>query len=241
MISEENIIYRDDDLVAINKPCGLLVHRTNISDEENFFAVQLLRDILGQKVHNVHRIDRPTSGVLLFALSNEMASIMNAQFKDKKVRKTYVALVRGWFSQVTFLNYPVKNGNDVLFDAETHFNLLNKYELSIPVEPYETSRYSMVEAHPQTGRWHQIRQHLAHLRHYIINDRVHGTGAHNNMFTEQLGISNLFLHAYKLQFTHPVTEKEIVIQAEFPPHWEDFQKAVEKHSISQHNITYNKQ
>ena len=231
MISEKNIIYRDDDLVAINKPCGLLVHRTDISDEEDLFAVQLLRDILGQRVYNVHRIDRPTSGVLLFALNNEMASIMNNQFKERNVKKTYVALVRGWFPQVTFLNYPVKNGNEVLLDAETHFNLLSKYELSIPVAPYETSRYSMIEAHPQTGRWHQIRQHLAHLRHYIINDRVHGTGAHNNMFTEQLGISNLFLHARKLQFIHPLTGKEILIQAEFPPHWEKFQQVVEKYSI----------
>jgi len=231
VISEKNIIYRDDDLVAINKPCGLLVHRTDISDEEDLFAVQLLRDILGQRVYNVHRIDRPTSGVLLFALNNEMASIMSNQFKEKNVKKTYVALVRGWFPQVTFLNYPVKNGNEVLLDAETHFNLLSKYELSIPVAPYETSRYSMIEAHPQTGRWHQIRQHLAHLRHYIINDRVHGTGAHNNMFTEQLGISNLFLHARKLQFIHPLTGKEILIQAEFPPHWEEFQQVVEKYSI----------
>jgi tRNA pseudouridine65 synthase len=231
VISEENIIYRDDDLVAINKPCGLLVHRTDISDEENLFAVQLLRDILGQKVYNVHRIDRPTSGVLLFALNNEMASIMNGQFKEKKMKKTYIALVRGWFPQVTFLHYPVKNGNDVLLDAETHFYLLNKYELSIPVAPYETSRYSKIEVRPQTGRWHQIRQHLAHLRHYIINDRVHGTSAHNKMFTAQLGISNLFLHAHKLQFTHPLTGKEILIQAEFPPHWEEFQQVVEKYSI----------
>ncbi len=231
MISEENIIYRDDDLVAINKPCGLLVHRTDISDEGELFALQLLRDLLGQRVYNVHRIDRPTSGVLLFALNSGVASIMNTQFKEKKVKKTYVALVRGWFPQVTFLNYPVKNGDGVLFDAETHFFLQEKYELSIPVEPYETSRYSRIEVHPLTGRWHQIRQHLAHLRHYIVNDRVHGTSAHNNMFTEQLGISNLFLHAHKLQFTHPITGEEILIQAEFPPHWTEFQKIVEEYSI----------
>ena len=231
MISEENIIYRDDDLVAINKPCRLLVHRTDISDEDDVFALQLLRDLLGQRVYNAHRIDRPTSGVLLFALNNEMASMINDQFKERKMKKTYVALVRGWFPQATFLNYPVKNIKEVLLDAETRFNLLSKYELSIPVEPYETSRYSMVEAYPLTGRWHQIRQHLAHLRHYIINDRVHGTGAHNDMFTSQLGISDLFLHAHKLQFIHPLTGKEILIQAEFPSHWKEFQKVVEKYSM----------
>lgn len=233
MISEKDIIYRDDDLVAINKPCGLLVHRPEILEEDDaVFALQLLRNLLGQRVYNLHRIDRPTSGVLLFAMNKEMASMVNELFSEKKMKKTYVALVRGWFPQTTFLNYPVKNSKEVLLDAETHFNLLNKYELSIPIEPYETSRYSMIEACPQTGRWHQIRQHLAHLRHYIINDRVHGTGAHNNMFTEQLGISNLFLHAHKLQFTHPVTEKEILIQAEFPAHWTAFEQVVEKYSIA---------
>jgi tRNA pseudouridine65 synthase len=233
VISEKDIIYRDDDLVAINKPCGLLVHRPEILEEDDaVFALQLLRNLLGQRVYNLHRIDRPTSGVLLFAMNKEMASMVNELFSEKKMKKTYVALVRGWFPQTTFLNYPVKNSKEVLLDAETHFNLLNKYELSIPIEPYETSRYSMIEACPQTGRWHQIRQHLAHLRHYIINDRVHGTGAHNNMFTEQLGISNLFLHAHKLQFTHPVTEKEILIQAEFPAHWTAFEQVVEKYSIA---------
>jgi len=233
VISEKDIIYRDDDLVAINKPCGLLVHRPEILEEDDaVFALQLLRDLLGQRVYNLHRIDRPTSGVLLFATNKEMASMVNELFSEKRMKKTYVALVRGWFPQTTFLNHPVKNSKEVLLDAETHFNLLNRYELSIPVEPYETSRYSMIEACPQTGRWHQIRQHLAHLRHYIINDRVHGTGAHNNMFTEQLGISNLFLHAHKLQFTHPVMEKEILIQAEFPAHWNEFQKIVKKYSIN---------
>ena len=231
MISEEDIIYHDDDLVAINKPNGLLVHRTNISEEEDLFAVQLLRDLIGQKVYNVHRIDRPTSGVLLFALSNEMASIMTTQFKEKKIKKTYIALVRGWFPPVAFLNHPIRNGNGILQDAETNFNLLEKYELSIPVKPYETSRYSMIEAHPSTGRWHQIRQHLAHLRHYIVNDRVHGTGAHNQMFTGELGISNLFLHAKELQFIHPVTGKEIIIQADLPQHWNDFKEIVERYFV----------
>ena len=231
MISEENIIYRDDYLVAINKPCRLLVHRTDASDEDKFFALQLLRDLLGQRVYNVHRIDRPTSGVLLFALNKEIAALMHNQFQEKKLRKIYVALVRGWFPQITFLNHPVKNIKGIDLDAETKFFLLEKYELSIPVEPYECSRYSKIEAHPLTGRWHQIRQHLAHLRHYIINDRVHGTSAHNIMFTEQLGISDLFLHAHKVAFTHPVTQEEITIQAEFPKHWNEFENIVKEYSI----------
>ncbi len=231
MISSENIIYQDEWLVAINKPNGLLVHRTDISEENEFFAVQLVRDLLGKKVYNIHRIDRPTSGVLLFALNNEIASVMNKQFKEKEIKKTYTALVRGWFPPVVFLNYPVKNGNDVLLEAETHFRLIEKYELAIPVNPYETSRYSLIDAFPSTGRWHQIRQHLAHLRHYIINDRVHGTGHQNRMFTEQLGIPEFFLHAKQLEFNHPVTNERIAIEAEFPQHWNRFWEVVEKLKI----------
>ncbi len=231
MISKEHIVYQDENLVAINKPNGLLVHRTEISEEKEVFAIQLLRDLLGQKVYNIHRIDRPTSGVLLFALNNEMSSIMSKYFKDKEIKKTYVALVRGWFPEFAILNHPIRNGDGIFQSAETSFRLLEKYELSIPVDPYETSRYSMIEAMPRTGRWHQIRQHLAHMRHYIINDRVHGTGHHNRMFTEQLGIYDLFLHAWRLEFEHPLTGRQITIEAGFPPHWDQFKKILEAYAL----------
>ena len=231
MISEKDIIYIDDDLVAVNKPCGLLVHRTEISDENEYFAVQLVRDLLGKRVYNVHRIDRPTSGVLLFALNSEVASVMSNQFKEKIVKKTYVALVRGWFPPMLFLNHPVKSGKGVLLDAETSFSLIDRYELAIPVDPYATSRYSMIEARPLTGRFHQIRQHLAHLRNYIINDRVHGTSAHNRMFAEQLGIFDLFLHARKMEFPHPVSGAPVVIEAGFPKHWDEFLKIAEEFNV----------
>lgn len=224
ILSSSQILYQDNFMIAINKPPGLLVHRTSIAEETEFFAVQLLRDMIGKKVFPCHRIDRPTSGVLLFGLCKESASLLGKLFTDKRIDKKYIALVRGYFPEEEFsLNHPIRNDKNKLSDAETKFRLLKKIEIPIPVKPYQTSRYSVIAANPISGRKHQIRQHLAHLRHYIVNDRVHGTGAHNKMFTEQLGISDLFLHARKLTFDHPITKEQITIRAEFPDHWLKFQ------------------
>jgi tRNA pseudouridine65 synthase len=194
-----------------------------MAEETDFFAVQMLRDLIEKKVFPCHRLDRPTSGVLLFGLNKETASLLGKMFMTGKFDKRYVALVRGWFPENDFtLNNPVKNEKGNFVEAETKFGLIKRIELPIAVKPYQTSRYSVVSANPVSGRRHQIRQHLAHLRHYIVNDRVHGTGAHNKMFTEQLEISNLFLHAEKLSFNHPITEEKITIEAEFPEHWSTF-------------------
>lgn len=223
MIEEKDILFRDDYFVAINKPPGLLVHRTSLSEEGDEFALQQVRDLVGQKIYPIHRLDRPTSGVLIFGLNPDIVTEMREIFKERTINKHYVALVRGWFpKEPVHLDYPVKNVKDKLQDAVTEFRLAEHYELSIPVEPYVTSRYSVVNAFPKTGRWHQIRQHLAHLRYYIINDRVHGTGAHNAMFTQRLGLSDMFLHAQSLSFVHPATGKELLIEAKFPKHWDDF-------------------
>lgn len=221
MITESDILFRDKDLVVVNKPPGLLVHRTSIAREESEFALQQIRNLLGQKVFPVHRLDRPTSGVLMFGLNQESASEMGQLFSGKEIEKCYVALVRGWFPENDLLlDHPVKSEKGKILEAVTDFHLLEKFELPIPVKPYPVSRYSMIEARPMTGRWHQIRQHLAHLRHYIINDRVHGTGHYNKMFTEQLGISGLFLHAKSVKFYHPVTHEKVFIEAPFPEYWE---------------------
>ncbi len=232
MLSENDILFRDESLIAINKPCGLQVHRTSISEEEDEFALQQTRDLIGTRVYPVHRLDKPTSGVLIFALSPDIASAIQRMFVERKIKKIYTALVRGWFSEEPIhLNYPVKSSTGNLQDAETYFHLQEKFVFPFPVRPYATARYSVIEAIPATGRWHQIRQHLAHLRHYIINDRVHGDGHHNRLFTERLGIPNLFLHAGKLEFDHPVTGNRILLEAGFPEHWNQL-KNIKTHESS---------
>jgi Pseudouridylate synthases, 23S RNA-specific len=217
-----DILYQDEYLIAINKPCGLLVHRTSIAEENEVFALQLLRDQVGCKLFPVHRIDRPTSGVLVFAFSPEVARQLNDQLTNGESHKKYVALVRGWFPEEMICERQVKNDRGNLQDAITRFVPLKQLELPLATDRYPTARFSVVEAYPLTGRWHQIRQHLAQLRHYIINDRVHGDGKQNRIFTEQLDIREMFLHARSLRLQHPVLQTELTIEAPFPSHWNNF-------------------
>lgn len=217
-----NILYQDDYLIAVNKPCGLLVHRTSIAEGDGPFVLQMLRDQVGRKLFPVHRIDRPTSGVLVFAFSSEVARQLNDQLTNGASHKKYVTLVRGWLPEEMVCDRSVKNDRGNLQEAITRFVPVKQLELPLATDRYPTARFAVVEAYPLTGRWHQIRQHLAQLRHYIINDRVHGDGKQNRIFTEQLGIREMFLHARALHLQHPVLQTEIAIEAPFPIHWDEF-------------------
>lgn len=215
------IIFEDEFLVAINKPNGLLVHRTRIAEEKKEFALQLLRDQLGYHVYPLHRLDRGTSGVLLFAKSAETASLMVRAFEAKQVDKTYLAVVRGYTAEAQTIDSPIRPDKDHKHkeaqEAITHYRRLATVELPIPVGRYSTARYSLVRISPETGRMHQIRKHFAHIRHYIIGDKRHGDWRHNRMFLEELNSPSLLLHAACLSFTHPVTGKLISINARLPP------------------------
>ncbi|MBE0368900.1 tRNA pseudouridine(65) synthase TruC [Pseudoalteromonas aurantia] len=219
------IIYQDKDYVAINKPSGLLVHRSLLDKRETQFAVQMLRDQLGQYVFPVHRLDRPTSGVLLFALSSEAARDMNQVFIDGNIEKRYLALVRGFAPESTFIDRPLKEELDKIADkfadqdkapqeAQTQFNCLHKASLPIPFGKYPSIRYSLVECFPKTGRKHQIRRHLNYLSTPIIGDVNHGDNKHNHFFVEHFSYRRLMLFASSLKFIHPYTHKSVTISAE---------------------------
>ncbi|MGL5771770.1 MAG: pseudouridine synthase, partial [Bacteroidales bacterium] len=209
----------DAYLIAVNKPVGLLVHRTKIAEEEEEFLLQKLRDQTGKFLYPVHRLDRPTSGVVVFAFNADTAAKLAKLFVSHDIKKEYIALVRGWFPDEVNLDYPVKNEKGNSREASTHFELIGRFELPIPTDRYPTTRFSIVKCLPKTGRWHQLRQHLAHLRHYIINDRVHGDGKCNRIFTEKVGVREMFLHARLLAFAHPDTNQSLEILAEKPVHW----------------------
>ncbi|HEY4651478.1 MAG TPA: pseudouridine synthase, partial [Pontibacter sp.] len=169
-----DIIFEDAYYVAINKPHGLLVHRTRIAEEKKEFALQLLRDQLGQKVYPVHRLDRGTAGVLLFAKSAEAAAPLVQLFGERETGKTYYAIVRGYTPEADTINNPIRPDKDHQHkapqEAITHYTRLATIELPIPVGRYNTARYSLVQVRPETGRMHQIRKHFAHIRHYIAGD-----------------------------------------------------------------------
>lgn len=225
-MTELRIIYQDDYLVAIVKPSGLLVHRSNIDRHETRFALQLLRDQLGQHVYPVHRLDKPTSGVLLFALSSDIASQLSAYFREHQLQKSYLAIVRGRCPEQGVIDHPLKPQFDKYADkaknaskpaqpAITHYQRLATVELPIAVDKYPQSRYSLVKASPVTGRKHQIRRHFKHISHPIIGDAKHGKSVHNRFFQQQFSSQRLLLACIEMTFAHPISQQ--ILSLEAPP------------------------
>lgn len=213
------ILYEDACLVAINKPPGILVHRTRLS-EDTVFVLQLLRDQLGgTHLFPTHRLDRATSGVLVFAKDAETAGWLGTQLMDFKWEKQYVALVRGHFSTHTdTIDYPLtdpETGKHEPQEAITHYQVIAQSELPWPIGlRYSTARFSLVEARPVTGRRQQIRKHFAHLRHPIINDSRHGDVKYSKWFREQGMKGRIMLHAYRLEVPHPHLAQNLLLEAQ---------------------------
>ncbi len=209
------IVYQDDFLVAINKPHGLLVHRSPIAADASEFAIQLLRDQLGRKVYPTHRLDRKTSGVLLFALDESTNRTMQQLFMNQGVSKTYKALVRGFIPENGTIDYALTTDDGKTQDAVTHYERLETFELPIAFGKHATSRYSLVKLDPETGRMHQLRKHLAHIFYPIIGDRPHGCNKQNKFFLEQWQMNKMLLHAEEITFQHPVMNEAILIRANY--------------------------
>ena len=212
-IKELEIIYRDEYLVAVNKPHGLLVHKTSISDEQNLFALQILRDQIGQRVFPAHRLDRKTSGILIFSLDQNILRLMQSKFSSRLIEKNYLAIVRGFCEEAGIIDYPVKKENGKMVEAVTRYKTIERVEIEVPSGPHQTSRYSLVKIFPETGRMHQIRKHFSHINHPIIGDRPYGCHVQNRMFKLKWNITKMMLHANALMFQHPVTSEEIEIKA----------------------------
>jgi tRNA pseudouridine65 synthase len=207
------ILYQDENLIAINKPHGLLVHRSSIAADAEEFALQLLRDQTGRKVNPAHRIDRKTGGVLLFAFDKSTEIAMQQAFMENRVKKKYLAVLRGFTPDAEEIDYPLRKENGTLQDALTRYVTLDRAELDVPFGSHPTSRYSLIEATPETGRMHQLRKHFAHIFHPIIGDRTHGCNKQNKLFKETWEMETMLLHATQLAFKHPVTHEQITINA----------------------------
>ena len=219
-----DILYRDEHIIAIDKPSGLLVHRSEIDRHETRFAIQILRDQIGQWVWAAHRLDRGTSGVLLFALNAEMASALGKQFEAGTVDKKYLAVVRGHPPESGEIDHSLsrqrddrewkgERSSDVAQTALTRFRRLASVELPVAVYRYPSSRYALVEAEPITGRRHQIRRHFKHIAHPIIGDATHGKGIHNRFFAEQFSCPRMLLACTSLTFNHPASGERLQINA----------------------------
>ena len=219
-----SVLYQDAHLVAVNKPAGLLVHKSWIDRHETEYAMTILRDQLGQWVYPFHRLDKATSGVLVFALDPETAKRMTQLFTDDKISKRYCAIVRGFTNEEERIDYPLKeqwdrkgdkrtNRDKPAQEAVTFYRRLATIELPHAVGRYATARFSLIAATPLTGRNHQIRRHMKHIFHPVIGDTTYGDGKQNEFFRTHFNCSRLLLHAFSIEFDHPYTGHRVRIQA----------------------------
>jgi tRNA pseudouridine65 synthase len=219
-----DILYQDEHIVAVNKPPGLLVHRSMIDRHETQFAMQMVRDQLGQHVYTVHRLDKPTSGILLFALSSDIAKVLSQAFAENNIQKQYLALIRGHSDEGDIIDYPLKEKLDKIADkrvskdkeaqsAVTHYSTIDRFELPHAVGRYNSARASLVKLQPKTGRKHQLRRHMAHIRHPIFGDTTHGDGKQNRFMKDIYAFKGLALTAVSLRLMHPKSAVALDIYA----------------------------
>jgi len=211
-----NIIYEDDAIVAVDKPDGILVHKTRIS-RDHIFLLQLVRDQVGQFVYPVHRLDRPTSGVILFAKSSDNARKLGEQFANREIQKKYIAVVRGDVTEDFEVDYPIADEPGLeKKEAVTEFHVVKNSCFEYQINDYPIVKYCVLEAMPKTGRMHQIRKHLKHVYHPIIGDTKYGDGKHNRAFREHYNMRRLLLHAKEISFNHPVSKEKVTVSADLP-------------------------
>ena len=219
------VLYRDEHLVAVAKPSGLLVHRSAIDAHAIDFAVQRLRDQLGRPVYPAHRLDKATSGVLLFALSPGVHRLLAAAFEARSVAKRYLGIVRGWPAEAGTIEHALAEIADPRTvpagapgrPACSLFRRLAATELPVCVDRYPHSRYALLELEPLTGRRHQLRRHLRHIGHPLIGDTTYGQGRHNRLFRERFDCHRLLLAAVELALSHPVSGAALSIVAPLAP------------------------
>jgi tRNA pseudouridine65 synthase len=217
------VLYEDPWCIVVSKPNNVLVHHSHYARNiEAPSLMELLREQGFEKAAPVHRLDHKTSGVLLLARSQEYAAAFQELFDAQTITKTYLALLRGHVVPDGVIDTPVKNERGNYKEALTLFRCLGHFGLDRAVEPYPTARYSLVEFTPKTGRMHQLRIHANKISHPIIGDPKHGNRHHNHFFQLELGLPNLFLHAAKLEFTHPFTAERLAVEAPLPEFWQTF-------------------
>jgi tRNA pseudouridine65 synthase len=207
------LLFVDAHLVVANKPSGLLVHRGWARDEDT--ALFRVRDAVGEHVYPIHRLDRGTSGALLFARNPETARLLGNTFQEGRADKRYLALVRGEPPAEGVIDYAIPKAEDgERVPAVTRFRLIARS----PVD-----RCSLVEAKPETGRLHQVRRHLCHIGHPLVGDVNHGRGDINRRYREQYQLFRLALHAHALGFDHPLLGTRVSVRAPVP---DDFARAL---------------
>jgi tRNA pseudouridine65 synthase len=210
------ILYQDDALIAVNKPAGLAVHRSKMVSNADEFLIDILREQVGGTVYLAHRLDRATSGVLLIARSTDVAAALGEQFMGRDVHKQYLTVVRGWPEPTEgVVDYPLPGSRETgpRRDARTAYRLLATVEVPIALGRYPQQRYALLLVEPETGRFRQIRKHMAHIHHPVIGDCQHGRSDHNRLYKQYFSCHRMLLHARRLSFHHPVDGRPMALEA----------------------------
>ena len=210
------ILYQDDALIAVNKPANLAVHRSKMVGNAEEFLIDLLREQVGDNVYLAHRLDRATSGMLLVARSKEVAAALGQQFMARSIHKQYLVVVRGWPEpSEAVIDYPLPGSRETgpRREARTRYQKLAEIEVPIELGRYSHQRYALLLAEPESGRFRQIRKHLAHIHHPVIGDCQHGRGDHNRLYKQYFGCHRMLLHAWRVDFEHPVSGMSMRIEA----------------------------
>jgi tRNA pseudouridine65 synthase len=217
MSLEFSILYQDEDYVVIDKPSGILVHPSALSPRERVTCLMTLRDQLGAWLYPVHRLDRATSGVLIFAFTSAAAHNLMTIWQEHGVRKTYRAIVRGWTEEQGEVDRPLRETEDKpRVRAKSSYRRLSTVEFPDAVGRYPSARYSLLEVEAFTGRYHQVRKHLVSLSHPIVGDTAYGDGDHNRYFREKFDIHRLLLSAHRTEFLHPRSGVRVELEASVP-------------------------
>lgn len=214
------VIFEDDQIVVLDKPAGLISHRSALARFEKDFFIDEARALVGRTIYLAHRLDRATSGIVICAASKEVAAMLGQQFMGRGIVKTYLAVTRGYIPEsgecTGMLDAPQ---NPEPKEALTRYRRLATIELPIPIARWPTSRYSLVEVQPETGRYQQIRRHLRDLSHPIAGDSAHGDGRHNRNLRIHFGLDRMLLHSWRLSFDHPADGRRMTLSAPLDRKW----------------------
>lgn len=211
------VLYQDEQILVVDKPTDLPVHKNDFMPHDAPYLTKLAGDLTGKWIYNVHRLDSKTSGVIVLAFSPEVANNLTLQFERREVKKTYFAIVQGEPGSGSFdRKVVVKKKSKFKKPAITNYKTLKTVQTSISYKEKENVKLSLVKIEPETGRWHQIRQHFAQHRYDILGDSHHGDFTLNKIITDLTGVKRLFLHAGKLEFQHPLNKEHIIFESKIP-------------------------
>jgi tRNA pseudouridine65 synthase len=224
-MTTDQILYEDADYIAIDKPPGHHVHPPENSRwkvPRELVCLYWVRDYLGHYIYPIHRLDAATGGVVIFGKHPAAAGKFQELIQNQQLTKLYLAVARGYTPDQKIIDHPLlSDSSDLMLSSLTHINTLSHLELPFPISKvHPTSRYSLIKAEPKTGRYQQIRRHLASLSHPLIGDIKHGDSRHNRFFREQLNISGLLLHSLQLSFVHPYTGEVLNIKTPWSDRWQ---------------------